>query len=103
MQNPQVNNWVGTVMRLDSAKDGAGVMAVLLGGKNVHAVLDVQIEPGSPVHDAAIQLKEKQRVVFSGEFVPDAKDCFFQADSEDRGAMTGPGWAFIFSSVKPAE
>lgn len=61
------------------------------------------IQPGTPLHEAAIQLKRKQTIIFSGTFIKGDKDCFRESSLTQRGSMTDPDWIFRFSVVKPAD
>lgn len=103
MRSPAVENWVGTVRTLSSNNAGKGTLAVFLGKHTNSSIVEVLVEPGTPVHEAAGQLRNKQRVVFSGVFTQGDKDCFKESSFTQKGAMTSPFWRFAFSSIKPAK
>jgi hypothetical protein len=108
----QVKDWVGTVQELSSNNEGKGVLAVSMSkiakAKTWNnAVSDYAdntlIEPGTPLHKAAIQLKKRQTIFFSGTFVKGDTDCFRESSLTQEGSMKDPDWIFRFSTVKPAE
>lgn len=103
MRSPAVENWVGTVKTLSSNNAGKGTLAVFLGKRTNNSIAEVLIEPGTPVHEVASQLRNNQRVVFSGAFIQGDKDCFKEGSFTQKEAMTSPFWRFAFSSIKPAK
>jgi len=112
MKNPKVTDWVGTVRELSSNSAGKGVLVVSMSkitnaGTWNNSLSDIGdktlIEPGTPLHEAAIQLKKKQSIVFSGTFVEGDKDCFRESSLTQSGSMSNPKWIFRFASVKAAQ
>lgn len=103
MKSPAVENWVGTVKTLSSNNAGKGTLAVFLGKKTNQSIVEVLIEPGTPVHEVATKLRKNQSVVFSGAFTRGDKDCFEESSFTQKEAMTTPFWRFAFSSIKPAQ
>jgi hypothetical protein len=61
------------------------------------------IEPGTPLHNAAVQLNRNDTDIFSGAFIKGDKDCFRESSIIQRGSMIDPDWIFRFSSVRPAK
>jgi hypothetical protein len=111
-KGPNVKDWVGTVQKLSSNNEGKGVLNVSMSKiANAttwnNALSDIGdktlIQPGTPLHDAAIQLNRNDIITFSGTFVKGDKDCFRESSLTQRGSMTDPDWIFRFSSVKPAQ
>jgi hypothetical protein len=110
--NPEVTDWVGTVQKLSSNREGKGILEVSI-SKSVNAntwnnaLSDIGdktlIEPGTALHEAAIQLKPKQAIIFSGTFIKSDKDCLRESSMTQNGSMTKPNWIFRFSSVRPAQ
>jgi len=112
IKNPRVTNWVGTVQKLSSNNEGKGILYVsmsrIANANTWNSALSdmgdrTLIQPGTKLHEAAIQLSRKQTIIFSGTFVGSDKDCFKESSLTQRGTMTNPDFIFRFSSVKPAE
>lgn len=111
LKNGKITDWVGTVQKLSSNNAGKGVLSVsmskIANAKTWNNELSdigdkTLIEPGTPLHEAAVQLSRKQSIVFSGTFLKGNKDCFTESSLTQRGSMTNPDCIFRFSSVKPA-
>ena len=81
MQSPKVEHWVGTIYRIENKDNGKGAMHLWM-SESAHdpyptiRLGDEHIDPGTPVYEAVVQLREKQKVVFSGTFVRGDRDCF---------------------------
>jgi hypothetical protein len=111
-QSPTVKDWVGTVQTLSSNNEGKGVLNVsmnkIANAKTWNNALsdigsETLIQPGTPLHDAALQLARNDTIIFSGTFLKDDKDCFKESSLTQRGSMTDPDWIFRFSAVTPAK
>jgi hypothetical protein len=73
-----IKDWVGTVSKLSSNNEGKGVLVIGLNEQTRvqtwnNALSDISdktlIQPGTALHEAAVQLSEGQRVVFSGRLI----------------------------------
>lgn len=110
---PGIANWVGDVYSISSNSDGKGVLEVTI-GPDVYvktwnnAFSDVlhhtMIDPGTSLFDEASQLKEGQKISFSGSFVRDTRDsigCFYESSLTLDGKLSEPEFIFRFSDVSP--
>lgn len=111
LKSVKVTDWAGTVRKLSSNNEGKGVLVVTLNrASNVatwnNALSDMSdrtlIQPGTPLHEAAIQLSRNQTIIFSGSFIRGDTDCIRESSLSQSGSMTDPDWIFQFLSVKPA-
>ncbi len=104
-----VNDWIGTVEKVDSNSDGKGVLEIFI-AEDIkvktwnNALSDIGsktlIEPGSPVFVAASAMKRGQRVAFSGTFVRGSEgDCLGEGSLSLRGKIEDPEFIFRFSSI----
>lgn len=110
LRDETVRDWVGTVQLLSSNNEGKGVLDVSISRRaNVttwnNSLSDMSsqtlITPGTPLHDAALQLTKGQTVIFSGTFITGEKDCFREGSLTQSGSMTDPDWIFRFTAIRP--
>lgn len=110
-RNPQVHEWVGTVVRRTTNSEGRGVLHVRLSDTVTlktwnNSLSDFRdrtlVEPGSPVFQAMSQLAEGTIVRFSGSFVPSPVDCVHESSLTLRGSMTSPEFIFRFDGLRRA-
>ena len=110
---PSIANWVGDVYSISSNSDGKGVLEVTI-GPDVYvktwnnaisdALHSTMIDPGTSLFDRASQLKEGQKIKFSGSFVRDTGDsigCFYESSLTLDGKLSEPEFIFRFSDVSP--
>lgn len=110
---PSISNWVGDVYGISSNSDGKGVLEVTI-GPDVYvktwnnaisdALHSTMIDPGISLFDKVSQLKEGQKIKFSGSFVRDTGDsigCFYESSLTLDGKLSEPEFIFRFSDVSP--
>jgi hypothetical protein len=104
-KSPSVKDWVGTVQKLSSTSEGQGVLNVSMSqianaatwNNSLSDIGDkTLIEPGTSLHDAAVQLNRNDTIIFSGAFIKSDKDCFRESSLTQKGSMTDPDWIFRF-------
>jgi hypothetical protein len=108
-----VTDWVGDVYEVTSNSDGKGVLTVTI-APDVYiktwnnAVSDVLhntlIEPNALLFNQASQLKEGQKVKFSGSFFRETEDsvaCLSESSLTLNGKISEPEFIFRFSDVGP--
>jgi hypothetical protein len=106
---PEVKDWIGTVINIDSNSDGKGVLAIQIApGITVktwnNALSDIGsgtlIDQTSPVFKSASLMKPGQLVQFSGELFPAGEDaCLLESSMTLRGKVESPEFIFKFSSI----
>ena len=111
MTSFQVQDWIGTVQKIDSNSDGKGVLEILIAPDVVvktwnNAVSDISsntlIEPGSPVFESASAMKHGQLAVFSGTFFQGQEgDCIGEGSLSLGGKLQSPEFIFRFSKISP--
>jgi hypothetical protein len=105
-----VENWIGTVTKIDSNSDGKGVMYISV-AKNITLTTwnndlsdigdNTLIQPGTELFRTASSLKEGQKVLFSGSFIPTTEGCVNESSMTLKGKIDDPDFIFRFSSVAP--
>jgi hypothetical protein len=110
IRTPVVRNWMGTVFRVASNREGKGVLELTL---STHtrvttwndSVADIGdntlIDPKSPLFEQTVLLKKNQQVLFSGSFFPDSTDCFRETGMTLSDSMDQPEFLFRFSDISP--
>jgi hypothetical protein len=103
-----VNDWIGTIKMLSSNGDGKGVLYisvaddVVIGTWN-NALSDIGdetlLDQNSTVFKAASAMKERDKVGFSGTFIPSDVDCAKESSMTLEGSMTSPAFIFRFASI----
>ncbi|NDP63514.1 hypothetical protein [Polaromonas sp.] len=104
-----VNNWIGTINKVNSNSDGKGVLEITI-SKDVkiktwnNAFSDSRentlIAQGSPLFEATSRLKSGQRVAFSGTFFKGSEgDCLRESSLTLRGKVQDPEFIFRFSEI----
>ena len=109
MQDLSVDNWVGTLKKIDANSDGKGVLEIAV-AKDVQVGTwnndfsdmsdHTPIEPGSPLFQTASSMKEGQAISFSGRFFPGREgDCLKESSMTLSGKLSEPEFIFRFSSI----
>jgi hypothetical protein len=105
-----VSGWVGKIDKLSSNSDGKGVLEISLADSirletwnndfsdtSDHTLID----PSSQLFATASQMKQGDRVLFSGTFFPSEVDCVEEHSMSLEGSMTDPEFIFRFTTVHP--
>jgi hypothetical protein len=108
-----VTDWIGDVYEVSSNSDGKGVLTVTI-APDVYvktwnnAVSDVLhntlIEPNAQLFNQASQLKEGQKVKFSGTLFRETEDsvaCLSESSMTLNGKISEPEFIFRFSDIAP--
>ena len=110
----KVENWSGTIVKLDTNGDGMGVVTIRL-TPQLHVKTwnnalsdigsDTLMDPDSAVFRKFAALAEGASVLFSGRLLRDqqAPDCFREASISMAGAMRDPEIIIRFSDVRTYE
>jgi hypothetical protein len=109
MQDLSVDNWVGTLKKIDANSDGKGVLEISL-AKDVEVTTwnndfsdrsdHTLIEPGSPLFQTASSMKKGQTVTFAGRFFSGGEgDCLKEGSVTLSGKLSEPEFIFRFSSI----
>jgi hypothetical protein len=108
-----VNEWVGDVYEVSSNSDGKGVLAVTIASgiyiktwnNDVSDIVhNTLIDPSSALFSQASQLKEGQKVKFSGTFFRESDasiGCLAESSLTLDGKLSEPEFIFRFSDVSP--
>ena len=107
--SPLIDDWTGTIKKIDSNSDGKGVLEISI-APDIQvktwddAFLDIGdrtlIDPGSPIFTAVSAMKEGQRVSFSGRiFKGKGSDCVKESNLSLRRQVEEPEFIFKFSKV----
>lgn len=113
IRSPQIDNWVGTVEELSSNSSGYGVLKIRI---SPHATIGTSnnsfsdslgeqrtlIAPSDPVFSQVSNLREGQRVIFSGRFSTSQDDCLDETSITQSGSMEDPDFEMRFTNVSPA-
>lgn len=109
MTSLAVDDWIGTVEKIDSNSDGKGVLSIEIAPDIKvktwnNAFSDIGnktlIEPGSPLFETASSMKKGQRVAFSGTlFNGKDGDCLSESSLSLRGKVKEPEFIFRFSKI----
>ncbi|WP_252353884.1 peptidoglycan-binding protein [Acetobacter sp. P5B1] len=114
IRSPQINNWVGTVEELSSNSSGYGVLKIRI---SPHATVGTSnnsfsdslgeqrtlIAPSDPVFSQVSNLRDGQRVIFSGRFSTSQDDCLDETSVTQSGSMEDPDFEMRFTNVTPAD
>lgn len=105
------NQWTGTIAKLSSNGDGKGVLYISIAddvtiGTWNNALSDIEdntlMDQSSPAFKAASAMKEGDKVVFSGTFIPSETDCIRETSMTLEGSMQEPEFLIRFESVSAA-
>lgn len=111
-----VTDWIGKVDTLTLNSDGKSVIVIEIArhayvktyNNTVSDILSearTLIQPGTDLFNKAAQLREGQRVKFSGTFIRDSSDsggCIEQGSLTINGKLAEPEFIFRFSDIGPA-
>jgi hypothetical protein len=109
-RDTSVRAWIGKVKKMSSNNEGKGVLEISISPSASvktwnNALSDIGdhtlLEPGSPLHTQAVDLRPGQSVEFSGTFLAGNKDCFGESSITQRGSMSEPEWLFRFQTITP--
>ncbi len=95
-----INDWVGTIKYISTDSNGDGSLKVDI-ESNVTLLSSSYIKKGSQLYNVLFNLIHKQKIKFSGSFVPSEKDYFKEDSITIRGSMTAPDFEFEFESIAP--
>ena len=106
-----VKDWIGKVDKIDANSDGKGVVSIEI-AKNIlvktwnNDLSDLMdhtlINPGTPLFNAASQLKKGARVKFSGSFFNGGDgDCVKESSLSLSGKVKEPEFIFRFEGISP--
>jgi hypothetical protein len=110
LRTPVVQNWMGTVFKVSSSREGKGILKLALSTDiwvttSNDSISDLGnntlIDPRSPLFDQAVLLKKDQQVLFSGSFIPESTDCFKESSTTLSESMIKSEFLFRFSDVSP--
>jgi hypothetical protein len=105
-----VKDWKGEIYKLSSNSDGKGVVEITIGRDTYvktwnNSLSDIGdhtlIEPNSAIFRTLSQMKEGDRIRFSGSFIGSDTDCVKEASMTQNGSMTEPEFIFRFLGVSP--
>lgn len=104
-----VNDWIGTVKKVDSNSDGKGVLEVEI-AKDVtlktwnnafsDSSFDTLIDPRSKLFADASSLSVGDGVKFSGSFFKGRDACIKESSMSLRGGLEEPDFIFKFTQIK---
>jgi hypothetical protein len=106
----RAQNWIGTISNIDTNGEGKGVLVIQIAdgitvetwNNSLSDVMDhTLIEATSSVFTSALQLKQGQRVRFSGTFLPSETDCIEERSLSLRGSVTEPAFILRFEAISP--
>jgi len=106
-----VKDWVGQIAKLSSNTDGKGVLVIsiaehasisTLNNEFSDAEYKTLIDPASEVYQRAVQMKEGDTVVFSGNLFRSEADCAYESSVTLDGSMTEPAYILRFSKLRPS-
>lgn len=104
----EVNNWVGTITKLDTNNDGKGILVVKIApalsvGTWNNAFSDIQnntlIEKNTKLYNSLLDMKVGQKIRFSGQFFPSDDDAIKEKSMTIDGSLSEPEFLFKFYSV----
>ena len=108
----RVTDWTGTVKEGSSNSDGKGVLSVTIANNidvttwnNAFSDLgaDTLIEPGTSLFNSASNLKKKQEVKFSGQFLSVDEGCIGEQSMFLDSKIKKPDFTFRFLSISALE
>lgn len=103
----KVERWVGKVEDVSSSLLGLGDDGVLtIAVSEIVAVKtnrDTNIESGSDLHETLVDLREGDRVHFSGTFIADPQHCIRETSLLNENSLATPDFGFEFASVDTME
>jgi hypothetical protein len=108
----RARNWIGTVTKLSTNGDGKGVLHVQVAPDIYvqtwnNALSDTfdktLIDPQTALFRTVSQLREGQKVRFSGSFASSEIDCIEEASMTMQGSITQPEFIFKFDTVSAIE
>lgn len=101
--------WVGFVDRITANGDGNGVVSIFVAPFTTVSTWnnslsdvgnDTLIKAGTPLSNSVAQLKEGQKVRFTGKFFKDDVDCVDEKSITLEGSMTNPDYAMKFERIE---
>ncbi len=97
-------NWVGTLSKIDTDKDGDATVHISL--SNNIEIRSIDISSSSPMYEELGELEEGKKVVFNGYFKVHneslTKGYFLHTiNLTERGALIDPEFKFQISSITP--
>jgi hypothetical protein len=103
-------NWVGIVADVSTNYDGLGVLVISLSDdpnvsiSNVNIgftdiASDILVRKNTPLYDQLGEIKKRDKVVFTGRFLPDTRDFIKESSATLHGSMDAPNYVIRFSSV----
>ena len=106
-----VSDWVGVLSDMETSGEGKAILEIKLEGTDIQVgtwnnslsdMFDNTLIPQeSPIYSAASQLKEGDRIVFSGTFLPtDANDYVKETSLTESGSMSSPEFILKFKAIK---
>jgi len=106
-----VSDWIGVLNDMETSSEGKAILEIKLEGTDIQVgtwnntlsdMFDNTLIPQeSPVYFAASQLKEGDRVIFSGTFLPsDGNDYVKESSLTESGSMSRPEFIFKFKAIK---
>jgi hypothetical protein len=108
----RAQDWIGTIKTLSTNGEGKGILYVEI-APNVevrttnNALSNVLnktlIDPGSSLFRTVSQLRESQKIRFSGTFIESDTDCIEETSITLEGSITEPEFVIRFESVAAIE
>lgn len=109
LKGSNISGWVGKAMKIDANSDGKGVLSIAIANDIIittwnNAVSDVSdntlLEPSSDLFQKASQLRRRQDVRFSGNFLTGSdEDCVKESSLTLDGSLKNPEYLFRFADV----
>lgn len=108
----RAENWVGTLVELETNSDGLGIVTVqLVDGVSVgtwnNALSDISdntlVQKNSPLYARLAALNEGQVVRFTGMFSRSQEDYLKEVSMTQDGSMKEPSFLFRFEKIDPLQ
>ena len=114
LKGGKIKDWTGTLKTLTTTSEGKAHVAVELPceipvsvqtwNNELSDIFDKTLIPqSSPIFDKIAELKEGQKVMFGGQFLPDDKNGFGEQSMSEAGSLKEPGFSFRFSNIEPTQ
>lgn len=112
LSSRRAQNWVGTVTVLSTNGDGKGVLSIRIApdiyvrtwNNSLSDLTDkTLIDPQTGLFKTVSELREGQKVRFSGRFVPSDIDCIKEQSLTLEGSITEPEFTMSFEAVTGVE
>jgi hypothetical protein len=109
LRNTKVDNWRGKITQISANSDGKGVLKIEIGPDVFVKTWNnsfsdgrdkTLLEPGSPLFNKVANMDTNTKVVFSGYFLIDRKNCIKESSLSLDGKLKDPEFIFRFTDVQ---